>query len=699
MSDPQKISGGGVKMSSNSYNKKRIIRKGDKNKKGSVARTLTLTILKIVFISVLLANAVSIHIAKKDMMHIQNDVIKAYSISNARAFSDHFNSEIKRLQGLGEMVDLTQSFTDETIQKKMQKVFKNNSFLNLYYVKQNADLIAFGDEINITTAKNIRFFGKALAGEIDVIDPYVDALTGEYCITIAVPYEDAEGNIDGAFCIDLKTEVLSDYLANISVGETGYSYIISSNMDVVAHKNKERANQNLNDMVKSEPGIQSIIDIVQKAFDEGSAKVEYSFKGVEMYSEIKKIDGTSWVFVSSAKRSEVQNRVNAIIIDVTIAGAILFVVIALLGYLVGKRLSRPIVDIDKYFDKFRHFDLTEREDDPVFKHKERKDEFGRLVETIMITEQNLRNLVSGITRHSHDTAATSQELTATAHTTNESAGEVANAVENIAESAIEQAQNTADAAQNVENITMRLSAMIQVLTELSNAIENINECSEEGKVALSDLLKITNENKEQSIFVNNIINETNQSAESISKASEMIQSIADQTNLLALNAAIEAARAGEAGRGFAIVAEEIRKLAEDSTKFTEEIRTIIDELKGKTSRAVSAMNVVSEKMIEQNEKAIVTQDRFNDIERAVEKSNDIVEEVNKSSQEIEERTQQVTGVIENLSAIAEENAATTEQASALVETQVASIDTISQASENLAKIAGDLEEEVSQFKV
>ncbi len=686
-------------MSTDNNNKKHIIGKGRKTKKGSVARTLTLTILKIVLISVLLANVLSIHIAKKDMMHIQNDIIKAYSVSNARAFSDHFNSEIKRLQGLGEMVDLTKSFTDKTIQKKMQQVYHNNHFLNLYYVNQNADLIAFGDEINITTAENIKFFSKALGGEIDVIDPYVDSLSGEYCITIAVPYKDEQGNIDGAFCIDLTTGVFSDYLANISVGESGYSYIISSDMDVVAHKDKSKANHNLKEMVKSEPGIQPIIDIVQKAFNEGSAKVEYTFKGAEMYSEIEKIDGTSWVFVSSARRSEIQKRIYGIILNATIAGAILFVVIAFLGYLVGRKLSRPIVDIDHYFDKFRHFDLTQREDDPVFKHESRKDEFGRLVQTIMLTEQNLRNLVSQITHHARNTAATSQELTAMAQSTNESAGEVANAVEHIARSATEQAQNTNDAAQNVKSITMRLTEMIQVLAELSHAICNINECSEEGKVALDDLLAIANESKEQSAFVNTIINETNESAESISKASEMIQSIADQTNLLALNAAIEAARAGEAGRGFAIVAEEIRKLAEDSTRFTEEIRSIIDELKSKTSSAVSAMNVVSEKMNEQNKKAKVTQERFNDIEQAVEKSNDIVEEVNKSSQEIEKRTEQVTGVIQNLSAIAEENAVTTEQASTLVETQVSSIDNISQASESLATIASDLEAQVAQFKI
>ncbi len=238
-----------------------------------------------------------------------------------------------------------------------------------------------------------------------------------------------------------------------------------------------------------------------------------------------------------------------------------------------------------------------------------------------------------------------------------------------------------------------------MLKDLELATRDIDNKKDEGKHALDKLIKTGEENKEAAGYVNKIIMETNESAESISKASEMIQSIADQTNLLALNAAIEAARAGEAGKGFAVVADEIRKLAEDSTKFTGEIRSIIEELKEKAQSAVDTMTDVGKIVEEQDEQTVITHDKFNDIEVAVEKSKEIVDKISTSSRDIESKNSDIVSIIENLSAIAEENAATTEEASASVDTQTQSIDSISVASRSLSEIASDLQSEVAKFNL
>ena len=312
---------------------------------------------------------------------------------------------------------------------------------------------------------------------------------------------------------------------------------------------------------------------------------------------------------------------------------------------------------------------------------------------------NLTGIVQNIAEHSQNTAATSEELTATAQSTEESAKEISVAVMSIADGATSQSQDTQIAAESVDSANKIIESMLLVLKDLSEVTQTINIRKDEGKESLNDLVNVTNKSLAISERVSKTISETNLSANQISKASEMIQSISDQTNLLALNAAIEAARAGEAGKGFAVVAEEIRKLAEQSAGFADEINSVIEELKEKSGITVENMKEASLLVTEQFKKQTETAKIFEEITHSLEESSKIVQELELASKQIEDQTINVNKVIENLSAIAEENAATTQQASASVETQVQSIGNITMASEHLAEMAIELQEVVSKFKI
>ncbi len=679
---------------------KKIIDKEQSRKKGSISIKITLAIVFFIILSVATADVISIHTARQELKNLQNKIIRSYSHTNAKSFGDFFNSKIEKLNDIKIAVDVINSPKYFSVQKVMQDIFKNSNYMNLYYLEPDGSAIIFDD--NLTRVKvELKEYAKiALSGQTAIVGPYVDSLTGKQCLTVAVPVTDTNGDIAGVLGMDVATESLSKFLQEMEIGGTGFTYIMTENFDVMAHKDPAKASGiNLKELAEEKQGVEEIVSIVSGAFEKGDARGVYDLDGKTYYTEAHKIPNTSWVFVTAIQRSEINDIIKRMSVTVSIGVTIVILLIILASMYISKRITKPLVDIDNYCTKLTRFDLRLDESDPAVKHVHRRDEIGRLMATILSTEESLRELVRNITSYAENTASTSEELTAIAQDTADSAGEVLGAVEDIAKRAGNQASDTQTASSNVQETSAMLLEMVDVLEELSEVISDINVKKDEGKKALNELIAVTNKNRDNSVYVSGIINDTNNSAEAISKASEMIQSIADQTNLLALNAAIEAARAGEAGRGFAVVAEEIRKLAEDSTRFTEEIKSVIDELKDKTSGAVKAMKTVGEEILVQNDKANLTLERFNEIEEAINMSNKVVLEVGSSSKNIVENNKQMTDVIQELSVIAEENAKTTEQATHAVQTQVSSIAEVSSASENLSEIAANLQGEVAEFKI
>jgi methyl-accepting chemotaxis protein len=324
-------------------------------------------------------------------------------------------------------------------------------------------------------------------------------------------------------------------------------------------------------------------------------------------------------------------------------------------------------------------------------------EFKVLTDGVENTRKSLNNVVSMVHDSSRNVASTAEEMSASVEQMSSSSYQVADTVSEISRGAQSQAAKTEEVSRAMVDMTMTVQ---EVATNSQRAAESARDSNELinnlGSIA-KDLLVKMNSIRTATSESSGVIMQLDGKSKQIGEIVNLITNIADQTNLLALNAAIEAARAGEHGRGFAVVADEVRKLAEDSGNAAKQISNLIGEIQEGTQNAVNSMQQGSAEVetgaTAINEVAVV-------IEKVVGAGNQIanmVQDIAAAAQEQSASIEEITSSIEEVSAISEESAAGTEEASAAVQEQSATMQELSRSAEDLSRLAGGMKVVVDKF--
>lgn len=378
---------------------------------------------------------------------------------------------------------------------------------------------------------------------------------------------------------------------------------------------------------------------------------------------------------------------NFAIIIVIVVGVVFII-------LLTRNIARPMHKLEKYVQEIKNGNLTI---DSL--NIKTKDELGSLAKAIEELKDTLTTLLMNLSDGASHLSSTSEQLTASTEEVNNASSLMLTVVKEGAESADTMAQSATESAKAMDETALGVQKIAESSQELFNFASETEEIASNGtkniKTASEQMLSIYESTK----LTTELIQKLSKQSEEIESITQVITSITEQTNLLALNAAIEAARAGEHGKGFAVVADEVRKLAEESNRSAGQIVALTNEIQQDTKN----VEIAVEESLNNVQKGVDIIDNagnsFDQIVNAISKMKVQIEDVSAVTEEISAAAEEVAASVSEIARSAEETNKNVQQSFKSAETQNTSIQEVLSVANDLSKRALEMQQVVAKFKL
>ncbi|WP_195574737.1 methyl-accepting chemotaxis protein [Paenibacillus sp. 1001270B_150601_E10] len=517
---------------------------------------------------------------------------------------------------------------------------------------------------------------------------YAAFTTNSPIVSSSVTIKDKAGNVVGVQGVDVSLDSLTKTINEIKIGKTGYVILADQTGTILANpKNPETNFKTLKDL-----GVEQFNDIdkmANKNFDIVMNKQNFT-AGVYV-SPV-----TGWKYITVMDKSEIEESIKAIQNIIYLVMAIIAVIAIAAALIVSNAITKPIHAAVKYLQKIGAGDLTVQIPDSLLK---KQGEVGTMVRAINDMKQDIQSMIGGISNSGHIVSESAVNLATSMDQTQKASALITESIIQLASASSHEASTVMEGSEKVEELGGAIDQVTHSSQEILDFARRTGELNQRGMVIVEELVERFNSTLQSSEETAQAVQHVSNSAGEINTILSTILQISSQTNLLALNASIEASRAGEHGRGFSVVAAEIRKLAEQSADAANNISTIIANVSNEMNAAVEAIGTSRDLFMDQETAVRETESIFNDIKISVDSQMGMTSKVEEHIQVMVDKRHELSDIFNNISAITEENSAISQDVSAAAEEQMATIDDVAGYLTKLQELSKELEDNIKRFTI
>lgn len=480
---------------------------------------------------------------------------------------------------------------------------------------------------------------------------------------------------------DIDLNVINDYLKEVNLGANSRVQILGPDHVVVA-STRDSDIATTTEFNLGASSSEKVGDVTTKDAEGSSVLGVYNTQLT-----------TGWKILGTVATAELTRDAREILNVTYIAAIIVAIAAILISIWLVRVIAHPVARLRNLMEEGSNGNLNVRME------TKSKDEIGQLTVSFNVMMEKIMELVKQTNHSAQDVLETATELTQASNKTAISAKEIAIATEEIANGATSLANEAERGNELTDNIMGRMAHVVHSNKEMENAARQVEQSSLQGTAYLKNLLDKTNVTAEMIAALTDKVDSLKSSTSSVLKVLDVMQNITQQTNILSLNATIEAARAGAAGRGFMVVADEIRQLADQSKQSITMVGQITDNIQNEMNETIQALSEASPLFEEQMNSVKETSQIFISVQEQMAGFINNLDEVTASIDELNESQQAMSEAMSNVSAVAQQSSATSEEVASLSSEQQTVGEHLVELSDKLESVSNGLKESLSKFMV